>query len=219
MLVLSSAPMAQANSGIEIGSTTVTARYKGHGYTMRPVRIVRGITADGRVAAAGEAAAAVEVEPLEMGDVADSEGDAGTGIGARGVVSITLAYPQVVAASVGIIIGSDRTPEVMSGVLIQLEGGLNGFGGSVGWGIKGEMKLGVVSVNGFAVKVSGLYTYNVTQVKNPLLGIEPGTTYVGPELDVILGFVKMTVGVMYAVAKDDEAASDWLVRAGFGLQF
>ncbi len=225
MLVMTTAPAARANTGITIGKGAVASSYRGHGYTARPVRILRGLTATGRVAQAGEAAIAVEVEELDMSDVSDSEGEAGDGIGARGVFSIQLAYPQIIQASVGVIIGSDRTPEVMSGILIQLEGGLNGFGGSVGYAIKGDMKLGALSVNGFAVKVSGLYTYNVTQRPEgePLLGIKPGATYVGPELDFVMGIIKLSVGVMYKVAEgevgEDGEASDWLAKAGFGVQF
>lgn len=181
-----------------------------------PIEIVEAYDRYGYAIAPGEAvpASRITVRRLRTDD-ADDTGER-NGSSVAGLFSIELSYPQVVAARVGMIIGSADTPELVKGVLVQLELGFSGIGGSIGYGEKGMMTGGVT---GMQIKASVLYTRDfVKATENKMFfGLQPNQLYVGPEAQISFGALQLSLGALYKIAGDNPEAAQWLVKAGIGI--
>lgn len=197
---------------------TVDYRDPSSGETKKamPIEIVEAYDSYGYAIAPGEAVPASRITARRLRtDDADDNGER-NGSGVAGLLSIELSYPQVVAARVGMIIGSADTPELVKGVLLQFEIGFSGMGGSIGYGEKGDMTGGV---SGMQIKASVLYTRDFVKASadKMFFGLQPDQLYVGPEAQISFGALQVSLGALYRLAGDNPAAAQWLVKAGIGV--
>ncbi len=124
---------------------------------------------------------------------------------------VRVSSPQILSASVGVLVGSiERPPDagnqmhIPHGLLIQVEPGLGGGKASLGYAT------GLLPYAAAGVKASVLRTWG-----RPLW-TEPGRTYVGLEAEASF-FVKLSLGVLARVA--GPSGGRVLVTGGVGLAF
>ncbi len=154
-------------------------------------------------------------------------GEAGS-IGVAPVFSIRISTPQIVSASVGILIGDTSclpTETLCSGqgILVQLDGGLGGGKASLGYAYVmafGPESEKLAPLIGMDAKFSFLETWGFPTGEN----VRPGQSYAGLELDLTYLYVKFSLGLFYRVADlhpelltEDE--SHWLFSFGVGFGF
>lgn len=191
-------------------------------------------TADGFIetpfidAVTGESLVAVPVSTSPESDEADTGSvklrrlflDEGFGPSAVLVGSLRLSTPQIVSASIGVIIGTRDGTHchemcVASGILIQAEPGLGGGKLSVGyaWGLgQGVGGLFLLPGAAFDIKASVLRTWGETW------SVAPDQTFVGGEVDISLMLLKFSIGVMRRIT-GDAPGDDWLFTIGGGVGF
>lgn len=153
--------------------------------------------------------------------------------GVVGAWGLRLTAPQIVAATVGMVIGKTRclTSHVMDGcegygLLIQGDAGVGGGKVSVGFGAvdgivgskigKGDNGFIIVPFLGAAVKASLLRTWGQA------LGVAVGKTYAGGELEVTYWGVNASLGVLKRVSQSvegDDPDDDWILTGGLGVGF
>jgi len=141
---------------------------------------------------------------------------------AVGFLGFQLTYPQVVAASIGVMATSQPSdydcPTACDfwGPFAQLEPGLGGGKLSVGWGraIATTGKDGRFLSNVF-LALAGKAT--VLRTWGDYGAVESGRTYAGAELDFSVARVNFGLGVLYRVSSGDD--SPWLVTGGIGWGF
>lgn len=96
------------------------------------------------------------------------------------------------------------------GPFLQLEPGFGG--GKINLGYRfGEMRF--MPLYSLGLSASVLRTWG-----NPLGDVEPGQTYVGPELSVSLFVLGLNAGVFRHVGGDDDG-HDWITTLGVGAGF
>lgn len=181
-----------------------------------PIEILAAYDQNGNALAPGEVVPASRISARRLRtDDADDNGER-NGSGVAGLLSIELSYPQVVAARVGMIIGSADTPELVRGVLLQFEIGFSGIGGSIGYGEKGDM---VGGVSGMQLKASVLYTQDYVKMSGDKMffGLQPNQLYVGPEAQISFGALQLSIGALYKLAGDNPDAAQWILKAGIGV--
>jgi hypothetical protein len=125
---------------------------------------------------------------------------------------VRLGNPQIVSASVGILVGEIDPKEppatgtqLPTGLLVQIEPGLGGGKASIGYA------KGLLPYAAAGVKVSLLRTWG-----HPLFA-EPRRTYLGVEGEATF-FIKLSVGVLRRVAGEGDSGR-WMVTGGIGLGF
>jgi len=141
---------------------------------------------------------------------------------ALGLLGFQLTYPQVVAASIGVMATSQpstfdcRTACDFWGPFAQLEPGLGGGKLSLGWGraIGSTGKDGRFLSNVF-IALAGKAT--MLRTWGDLGGVESGRTFAGAELDFSIARVNFGLGVLYRVSNGSD--SPWLVTGGIGWGF
>jgi hypothetical protein len=141
---------------------------------------------------------------------------------AVGLLGFQLTYPQVVAASIGVMATSQPSdydcPTACDfwGPFAQFEPGLGGGKLSVGWGraIGTTGKDGRFLSNVF-LALAGKAT--VLRTWGDYGAVESGRTYAGAELDFSVARVNFGLGVLYRVSSGDD--SPWLVTGGIGWGF
>lgn len=115
--------------------------------------------------------------------------------------------------SLGLIHGITTDTMSTSGPLLQAEPGLGGGKLSAGWAFvfhSGDSYL--PPVGGLGLKMSVLRTW-----RHPR-GVGPGHTYVGPELDLGVLYLKLSAGVKWRAtsrSRDGRTLFTWGVGAGF----
>ena len=141
---------------------------------------------------------------------------------AVGLLGFQLTYPQVVAASIGVMATSQpstydcRTVCDFWGPFAQLEPGLGGGKLSVGWGRaiastdRGEQFLSSVYL-ALAGKATVLRTWG------DIGAVGSGRTFAGAELDFSVARVDFGLGLLYRIS--DGSDSPWLVTGGIGWGF
>jgi len=141
---------------------------------------------------------------------------------ALGLLGFQLTYPQVVAASLGVMATSQpstydcRTVCDFWGPFAQLEPGLGGGKLSVGWGRaiastgRGEKFL----TNAY-LALAGKAT--VLRTWGDIYSVESGCTFAGAELDFSVARVNFGLGLLYRIS--DGTDSPWLVTGGIGWGF
>jgi hypothetical protein len=124
---------------------------------------------------------------------------------------VRLSNPQILSASLGVLVGQIERPadagnrtHLPHGLLIQVEPGLGGGKASLGYAT------GLLPYAAGGVKASVLRTWG-----QPLL-TEPGRTYVGVEAEATF-FIKLSLGLMTRVAGPN--GGRLLVTGGVGLAF
>ncbi len=141
---------------------------------------------------------------------------------ALGLIGFQLTYPQVVAASIGVMATNQPSdydcPTACDfwGPFAQLEPGLGGGKLSVGWGraIGTTGKDGRFLSNVF-IALAGKAT--VLRTWGDYGAVESGHTYAGAELDFSVARVNFGLGVLYRVSSGD--GGPWLVTGGIGWGF
>lgn len=125
---------------------------------------------------------------------------------------VRVSNPQILSASVGILVGAIDPEEppasgthLPSGLLLQIEPGIGGGKASIGYA-KGLLPY---AAGGF--KVSVLRTWG-----HPLFA-EPRRTYLGVEGEATF-FIKLSLGVLRRVAGEGDSGR-WMVTGGIGLGF
>ena len=141
---------------------------------------------------------------------------------ALGLLGFQLTYPQVVAASLGVMATSQPSTYDCStvcdfwGPFAQLEPGLGGGKLSVGWGRaiastgRGEKFL----TNAY-LALAGKAT--VLRTWGDIYSVESGRTFAGAELDFSVARVNFGLGLLYRIS--DGTDSPWLVTGGIGWGF
>jgi hypothetical protein len=128
------------------------------------------------------------------------------------VYGFQVTTPQKLSASLGTIVSlrsegfhsAHHGPEG-DGLLLQIEPGLGGVKGAVGYGATATGGLA-----GWSARLAGLRTWG-----DPW-GADSDATYVGPEATFSFVFLKAGCGVMRQVSGDDD---DWLFTAMLGFGF
>jgi hypothetical protein len=139
-----------------------------------------------------------------------------------GLVGVQLGYPQVVSASIGVMLSSQptsydcTTPCDFRGPFAQLEPGLAGGKLSLGWGrVTGNTDRSgsflTAAFIGLACKLTVLYTWG------DFGWVDAGRTYAGVEIGLPVAQVNLGLGVLYRV--DGESSGRWLVTGGVGWGF
>jgi hypothetical protein len=118
------------------------------------------------------------------------------------VYGFQITTPQKLSASVGTLV-SLRARGSDDGLLLQIEPGLGGIKGALGYGARGALF-------GWSARVAGLRTWG-----DPW-GADSDTTYVGPEATFSFFSLKVGLGALRQVSGDDD---DWLCTAGLGIGF
>ena len=141
---------------------------------------------------------------------------------ALGLLGFQLTYPQVVAASIGVMATSQpstydcRTACDFWGPFAQLEPGLGGGKLSVGWGRAiGSTNKGDQFLSNVYLALAGKAT--VLRTWGDIGAVAPGRTFAGAELDFSVARVNFGLGVLYRVSSG--ADSPWLVTGGIGWGF
>jgi hypothetical protein len=141
---------------------------------------------------------------------------------ALGLLGFQLTYPQVVAASIGVMATSQPSTFECStacdfwGPFAQLEPGLGGGKLSIGWG----RAIGTTGKDGrFLTNVSLALAGKATVLRTwgDFGAVASGRTFAGAELDFSVARVNFGLGVLYRVSSGDD--SPWLVTGGIGWGF
>jgi hypothetical protein len=141
---------------------------------------------------------------------------------ALGLIGLQLTYPQVVAASIGVMATSQpttfdcRTVCDFWGPFAQIEPGLGGGKLNLGWGrAMGSTDLRDTILTRVYLALAGKFTLYRTW--SDVGSINSGRTYAGAELEFSVARVNFGLGVLYQVSHTED--SRWLVTGGIGWGF
>lgn len=142
---------------------------------------------------------------------------------AFGLFGVQLTYPQVVTASLAVMATSQpkgwscENPCIYRGPFFQIRPGLGGGSASVGYG----RITGIAAANGSILKnpfIGLLYKLTVLRSWGGYSNIEPGQTFVGPEIVLPVGRANLAFGVLRRIG-DDAPGKDWRVTGSIGWGF
>ena len=103
-------------------------------------------------------------------------------------------------------------PHCAQGFLLQADAGSGGGKLSLGLGARARIDdEGFHGTAGVALRLALAHTWG-----NPI-GTDPGLTYLGPELDLSVIRINLTLGVLFRVAGDGGAGTLFSWGLGFGL--
>jgi hypothetical protein len=141
---------------------------------------------------------------------------------ALGVIGLQLTYPQVVAASIGVMAtGQPKTFDCRTvcdfwGPFAQIEPGLGGGKLSLGWG----RAMGSTDHrDSFLSKVYLALAGKVTLYRtwSDVGSVAAGRTFAGAELEFSVARVNFGLGALYQINRTDDAR--WLLTGGIGWGF
>jgi hypothetical protein len=141
---------------------------------------------------------------------------------ALGLVGLQLTYPQVVAASIGVMATSQpttfncRTVCDFWGPFAQIEPGLGGGKLSLGWGrAMGSTGPSDAFLSRVYLALAGKLTLYRTW--NEVGSLTADRTFAGAELEFSVARVNFGLGVLYQISHTDDGR--WLVTGGIGWGF
>jgi len=142
------------------------------------------------------------------------------GVGVSGPIGAAASLRLLYGMGADVKDGSTRVnavcaapiPHCAQGFLLQVDGGSGGGKLSLGLGARAKVDdEGFRGTAGFALRVALARTWG-----NPI-GTDPGLTYLGPELDLSVLRIGLTLGVLFRIDGDHGAGTLFSWGLGFGL--
>jgi hypothetical protein len=131
---------------------------------------------------------------------------------ASGLFGATVTYPQKFTVDASLLLGPARRVSGYGGqargALFSAEAGLGGLKLGLGYAHLEPFDAGL---SGYAIRAVGLRTWGARW------GVEPNSTYLGPEVLYYFSVFRANIGLLRNVA--GSSAQDWLVTGGIGLCF
>ena len=148
-------------------------------------------------------------ESLRQRLVARDEATVGVTFGAR------YSSVQGPSGSIGLIVGgiTDYDLPQAAGLLLQVEPGRGGVRLNAGYAA-GFFEKGLLGIRVPLLAVAWSAKASVLRTWGDPMGLEPNQTFVGPEFDLTMYYVKLSVGYLWHVAGDGEKKNQFTWGVG-----